>query len=63
MVAGPDEVIELALNISDEAGPLPKGDLLLTSGDCAKTVPAHGWAIAVRPRAEDDVPFLPRKSG
>ncbi|MFT4225379.1 alpha-amylase family glycosyl hydrolase [Micropruina sp.] len=63
LVAGPDEVIELALNISDRVGPLPEGELLLASEKCTETVPPHGWAIGVRPRTTDDVPFLPRDAG
>ena len=60
LVAGPDEVIELALNISDTVGPMPEGEVLLCSEGCAETVPPHGWAIGVRARTEEDVPFLPR---
>ena len=61
MVAGPEEVIELALNISDKPGPVPAGDLLLASGQVGDTLPAHGWAIGVRRRRDDDVPFLVRE--
>ncbi|MFT3834035.1 MAG: alpha-amylase family glycosyl hydrolase [Micropruina sp.] len=60
VVAGPDEVIELGLNISDGVGPMPEGALLLASEGCAETVPPHGWAIAVRPRNDDDAEYLVR---
>lgn len=61
-VAGPDQVIELALNISDDDGPAPEGEVLLASPGCGETVPSHGWAVGVRPRRDDDPPYLVRKS-
>lgn len=61
LVTGPDQVIELALNISDEVGPMPIGEVLLASPGCAETVPPHGWAVGVRPRDEEDVAFVPRE--
>ncbi|HVK44085.1 MAG TPA: alpha-amylase family glycosyl hydrolase [Micropruina sp.] len=62
-VAGPDQVIELALNISDAEGPAPIGEVLLCSNKCGDTVPAHGWAIGLRPRTDEDEPFLVRGLG
>ena len=62
-VSGPDQVIELALNISDAEGPAPIGEVLLCSNKCGDTVPAHGWAIGLRPRTDEDEPFLVRGLG
>ncbi|MEZ5089376.1 MAG: alpha-amylase family glycosyl hydrolase [Micropruina sp.] len=62
LVAGPDEVLELALNIGDEPAPLPRGDVLLASPGCDEAVLPHGWAIGVRPRTGDDEPFVARAS-
>ena len=59
----PDQVIELALNISDAEGPAPIGEVLLCSNKCGDTVPAHGWAIGLRPRTDEDEPFLVRGLG
>lgn len=60
-VAGPDQVIELALNISDDDGPAPGREVLLASPGCGESVPSHGWAVGVRPRRDDDPPYLVRK--
>jgi cyclomaltodextrinase len=63
LVAGPDQVIELALNISDVDGPAPEGEVLLASAGCDVLVPPHGWAVGVRPRRDDDVPYVVRGDG
>lgn len=62
MVAGPEQVIELGLNISDEPRPLPAGEVLLTGGQPGSELPPHGWAIAVRDRTEHDVAYIPREA-
>jgi cyclomaltodextrinase len=56
VVTGPEQVIELALNVSDEAVPLPEGEIAMASHAGAAEVPAHGWAIGLRPVGPEDEP-------
>ena len=61
LVAGPEQVIELALNISEEDRPMPQGEILLSSPGCGGVVPPHGWAVGIRARNDKDVPYLERE--
>lgn len=48
VVEGPEETVELALNVSEEPVPLPRGRVVMASTEGADEVPPHGWAIGVR---------------
>ncbi len=50
VVEGPDEVFELALNVSDGTVPLPEGEIVMASAGSVEDVQPHGWAIGISPR-------------
>lgn len=47
IVEGPEETLEIALNVSDGTVPLPAGEIVLASAGSEEQVAPHGWAVGV----------------
>ena len=50
VVTGPEQTIELALNVSESPVPLPHGEVLAASAGTAAEVEPHGWAVSLQQR-------------
>ena len=50
VVEGHEQVLEIVLNVSDADVPLPRGEIVMESGDCRERVCGQGWAIGLSAR-------------
>ncbi len=50
VVEGPEQVLEIVLNVSDADVELPRGEIVMESGDCRERVCGQGWAIGLSAR-------------